>query len=220
MHRLAGDAWEFTCHIVLRNGGDFHARALTRRNRGRPRHGSSSSKSFTVTLPKSPLVDPFDDVTAISDGLDGVYYQPRSQQFAAIDSVRQPNHLYQITNAEKRKEAPEAAALLQAVQQLRGDNVTLYYVVPRKHFHTFTAPHIDVRSLSAANVEKVQQIKEIVLAVEDDLETLHQQALAYSENMLAYNEDVSVDSEDTLANSDHVLTNIVDVQASSENEHQ
>jgi hypothetical protein len=175
MESFRGDSWEsFVCHMVLRNGGTFAARSLRRPTKG------SSSQEFNVTLPKSPLIPPFGNVTDIRGGLDGVYYQPLFRNFTAVDSVRQPCDLYQITNA-KEKKAPEAAGLLEAAKQLRGDNITLYWVVPRRHFDTFTARNIAVGALNASDAATVQQIEQVVLAVEDDLEELRRQMLANSD---------------------------------------
>jgi hypothetical protein len=152
-----GSAWESVSHIILREGGDFMVREL---------HGAGGT--YNVTLPASPLVQPFCNISDISGALDGVYFQPQSERYPAIDSARQPSHLYQITRSPS-KPGPDPTALLHALRQLKdADSPVLYYVVPEFRSAGFKAARVNETSLGEDDLRLVQNLKQAVLSIPDD----------------------------------------------------
>ena len=67
---------------------------------------------------------------------DGVYGRPISRREGAIDSLQQPEHLFQMTVSRRHGVLLQSAR--QAVRVLRGKEKRLYFVVPSDKFNEWT----------------------------------------------------------------------------------
>jgi hypothetical protein len=82
----------------------------------------------------------FDNLEQVGAVEAGIYCRPKSRRFPAIDSLKQPNMVFQITVAQKHNINREG--LEQAVGCLRSETVNLFFVVPESNFQTFQKQRI------------------------------------------------------------------------------
>ena len=128
MGTLRGRLWEGLCHNVLAAGGTFEVRRLDETSEG--------VQQLTVTPCASCLV--FDDIREVEGVADDVYCRPSSQTFAAIDSLRQPQHLYQITVARRHDVTGRGLERAAGSLRARRAEIRLYFVVPPKEFSSLS----------------------------------------------------------------------------------
>ena len=128
---VRGNLWEGMCHSRLAAGGIFRTRDLST--------PSSTIESLHLSPSKDRIV--FDDWSAVRKADESTYCRPRASNKAAIDSVRQPAQLYQMTVAAEH--GINCAGLKQAVESMRhSSGVALYFVVPPDRFFNFKAQKI------------------------------------------------------------------------------
>ena len=120
MGTLRGHLWEGVCHSLLAGGVTFRMRRLD--------GASEELESLTIEACSSHLV--FDDIMEVRSVAETAYCRPRRQNFAAVDSLRQPRWLYQITVAKRH--GVNGPGLERAVECLQDDRsaICLLFVVP------------------------------------------------------------------------------------------
>jgi hypothetical protein len=123
---LRGNLWEGLCHSRIAKGGRFRVRDLA---------ASADSQVEELTLAPCPSTVMFDSLGQVTTAEAGTYCRPRSRRFPAVDSLKQPNMIFQITVAQKHP--INRSGLEQAVGCLRSQTVDLFFVVPESNFLAF-----------------------------------------------------------------------------------
>ena len=148
---VRGNLWEGMCHGRLAAGGVFKTRDLSA--------PSSSIEDLHLSPSKDKIV--FDDWSAVSKAEEGTYCRPRVSNNPAIDSVRQPAQLYQITVAAKH--GINCAGLKRAVENMKhSSGVVLYFVVPPDRFVDFKEQKIQ-QGVGVAELR--QAVKQFALEI-------------------------------------------------------
>jgi hypothetical protein len=142
---LRGNLFEPLCHQLVAKGGQFLVRKL-------------SSGTEGVPLRMTPCVERrfFTDWKTVSESGEGVYLRPASKSFAAVDAIKQPDILLQMTVAHDHP--INAKGLCDAVQALKSDKVKLMFVVPDDQFERYRTQRIEYAKASSP-LEKGKQAK-------------------------------------------------------------
>jgi hypothetical protein len=94
-----------------------------------------------MTIKPCDITHVYDDLSEVRAFKATVYLRPSAQQQAAIDSIRQPSSLYQITTSTTHDVKLEG--LRKAMDVMRGRRgVTLYFVVPEDEYPLFSVKHM------------------------------------------------------------------------------
>ncbi|GAX79592.1 hypothetical protein CEUSTIGMA_g7033.t1 [Chlamydomonas eustigma] len=130
---MAGTIFEAFAHKILQKGGDFKVRMLHKVK-------SKACNVETISFKTSKKIMEFDDLEEVWEkAADGQYCQPRKHNFPAIDSLSQPESLFQMTVAQKKRQV--SAGYVSAAQYLRGPRKRIYFVVDEETFETFKHVH-------------------------------------------------------------------------------
>jgi hypothetical protein len=129
---LRGRLWEGLCHGALARGGNFSVRSL---------YPLKKDKKEKMTIKPCDITHVYDDLSEVRAFNATAYLRPSGQQQAAIDSIRQPSSLYQITTSTTHDVKPEG--LRKAMDVMTGRRgVTLYFVVPEDSYPSFSVKNI------------------------------------------------------------------------------
>ena len=133
---LRGVLWEGYCHRVLATGGNFNCRQLGTRTM--PVDGTAQ----VMTIERSSDRHIFDSWPEVSNLSHTIYSRPRIKNLPAVDSVMQPNKLFQITVSSSHP--VNCKGLREALSGMQDDerHVSLFFVVPSDIFQNFRAQDI------------------------------------------------------------------------------
>jgi hypothetical protein len=126
---LRGRLWEGVCHDRLAAGGVYRVKRLGEGLEG------VSIEQVVLEPCTSRLV--FDDLREVEGARDQVYCKPRAANFAAIDSMRQPGSLFQITVAKKHGVNGDGLERATACMRAPRQDIHLYFVVTPPLFESF-----------------------------------------------------------------------------------
>jgi hypothetical protein len=139
---LRGRLWEGVCHDRLAAGGCFRVKQL----------GEGGSIEQVELQPcTSRLV--FEDLREVGGAADQVYCKPRAANFPAIDSVRQPGSLFQITVAKKHGVNGDGLERATVCMRAPRQDIHLYFVVPPPFFESFKEQQL-LGSQRAADIKQ------------------------------------------------------------------
>ncbi|GIL61138.1 hypothetical protein Vafri_15549 [Volvox africanus] len=125
----AGLFFERYAHRRLQEGGSFEVRQL-----GAPKTAHSSEDKVIPFKLQCAGVHKFYKLEEVQQQVNKIYCVPPSHNFPAVDSIMQPEFLFQITTTQKSKVPLDG--LLAAAKQLRG-MPKLYFVVPSLIFKEY-----------------------------------------------------------------------------------
>ena len=149
---LRGVLWEGYCHRRLAAGGNFNCRHLGTKTM--PVDGTAT----VITIEPSSRSCIFDSWPEVKNLPHTIYSRPRIKKLPAVDSVMQPNKLYQITVSSSH--TVNCKGLLEALSGMQDHicQVCLFFVVPTDIFHSFRAQNIAQRQGVVALRNEVQQL--------------------------------------------------------------
>lgn len=137
---LRGRLWEGLCHRALAQGGTFATRRLY------PVEGQDERRNMTIAPCESTHV--YQNLSEARAFNASAYLRPYNMKQAAIDSIRQPATLYQITCSDCH--GLKLKGLKQAMEVMEErTRVTLYFVVPEEAFDKFRVRDKDMDDLKA-----------------------------------------------------------------------
>lgn len=137
---VRGTLWEGLCHRALARGGKFSVRSL---------YPLKEDKNRKMTVKPCDITHVYDDLSEVRAFNATVYLRPSGQQQAAIDSIRQPSSLYQITTSTTHDVKLEGLRkAMDVMTDRRG--VTLYFVVPEDSY-----PFFSVKSMTTL-IEQIE----------------------------------------------------------------
>jgi hypothetical protein len=125
---LRGRLWEGLCHRALAQGGTFAVRRLY------PVEGKDERD---VTIAPCEFTHVYQNLSEARAFNASVYLRPHNMGQAAIDSIRQPATLYQITSSTSHGINLEGLKKVMEVMQ-EPAQATLYFVVPEEEFDKFS----------------------------------------------------------------------------------
>ena len=154
---VRGVLFEALAHRALRVGGIFRMRRLG---------GAAAAEEEELRLEACTelrVLKRAEDLTAVPSG---VYCQPTTGNFPAVDAVRLPNQLFQMTVSLSHD--VKQAALSAVLQQLpEARSYQLFFVVPEDVFHAFGAKnYVNAQGVKAARLDdRVQRVIQAVLCM-------------------------------------------------------
>lgn len=129
---LRGNIWEGLCHEALARGGNFSMRSL---------YPPLKQDKRKMTVKPCDITHVYDDLSEVRAFNGTVYLRPSGQRQAAIDSIRQPSSLYQITTSTTHDVKLEG--LTKAMDVMTGRRgSTLYFVVPEDSYTMFSVRNL------------------------------------------------------------------------------
>ena len=115
---IRGGMWEIWAHVKIQEGGTFRVRVAC----------GSSPPADTLTIAPSPDIFVFRSLDRVRHQPDGIYCKPKQRNWPSIDSLQQPQWLYQMTiNPDKR--VVKGQGLQDAICALKCDSQHVRYIV-------------------------------------------------------------------------------------------
>ncbi|GIL63338.1 hypothetical protein Vafri_17298 [Volvox africanus] len=126
----AGVFFEHYAHRRLQEGGSFEVRQLYP-----PKRAPAAENIQILNVEQCSGIHTFYKLQEIKEQGDNIYCVPSNHNFPAVDSIMQPQFLFQMTTTQK--EEVKVDTLNAAAHQLRSKKPRLYFVVPARIFLEF-----------------------------------------------------------------------------------